>query len=132
LERKRPGTDGACISGGQAVQRIAVDIVGPLNRSRSENRYILVVSDYATRYPEAVALKSTEAVYVAEQLWKIFSRVGVSQEILTDQGPNFTSQLLKEMQRMIQVKPIRTIHYHPQTNGLVERFNGTLKGMIRR
>jgi transposase InsO family protein len=91
-----------------------------------------VVCDYATRYPEAVALKSKEAVHVAEQLWKIFSRVGVSQEILTDQGPNFTSQLLKEMQRMIQVKPIRTIHYHPQTNGLVERFNGTLKGMIRR
>ena len=115
----------------EPFKRIAMDIVGPLNRSRSGNRYILVVCDYATRYPEAVALKSTEAVHVAEQLWKI-SRVGEPQEILTDQGSNFTSQLLKEVYRMIRVNPVRTSPYHPQTDGLVERFNGTLKGMLRR
>lgn len=52
----------------EPFKRIAMDIVGPLNCSHSGNRYILVVCDYATRYPEAVALKSTEAVHVAEQL----------------------------------------------------------------
>ena len=110
----------------EPFKRIAMDIVGPLNRSRSGNRYILMVC------PEAVALKSTEAVHFAEQLWKIFSRVGVPQEILTDQGSNFTSQLLKEVYRMIRVNPVRTSPYHPQTDGLVDRFNGTLKGMLRR
>lgn len=75
----------------EPFRRIAMDMVGPLDRSRSGNRYILVVCDYATRYPEAVPLKSTEAVVVAEQLWQIFSRVGIPQEILTDQGANVTS-----------------------------------------
>lgn len=48
----------------EPFRRIAMDMVGPLDRSRSGNRYILVVCDYATRYPEAVPLKSTEAVVV--------------------------------------------------------------------
>ena len=100
-----------------------MDIVGPLPRSQSGNQYILVVCDYATRYPEAVAIKSIEAERIAEELIKIFARVGVSEEILTDQGSNFTSSLLAELYRMLRVHPIRTSPYHPQTDGLVERFN---------
>ena len=113
-------------------QRIAMDIVGPLPRSRSGNRYILVICDYATRYPEAVPLKSIEAERIAEELIKLFARVGIPEEILTDQGSNFTSQLLAELYRMLRVHPIRTSPYHPQTDGLVERFNQTLKAMLRR
>jgi len=72
-------------------QRIAMDIVGPLPRSRQGHRYILVMCDYATRYPEAVALRSIDAEHVAEELVKVFARVGIPEEILTDQGSNFTS-----------------------------------------
>ena len=78
----------------EPFQRIAMDVVGPLPRSRSGNRYILVVCDYATRYPEAFALKSVDVENVAEALMTMFSRVGVPKEILTDQGTNFTSKLL--------------------------------------
>ena len=113
-------------------ERIAMDIVGPLPRSRTGNRYVLVVCDYATRWPEAVPLKSIDAGHVAEELMVLFSRVGVPKEILTDQGSNFTSQLLKEVYRLLSIKPIRTSPYHPQTDGLVERFNQTLKAMLRR
>ena len=74
-----------------------MDIVGPLPRSRRGNRYVLVVCDYATRYPEAVALRNINAETIAEELVKIFSRVGIPQEILTDQGANFTSHLLAEL-----------------------------------
>ena len=113
-----------------------MDIVGPLPRSRSGNCYILVICDYATRYPEAVPLKSIDAEHdaehVAEELVKLFARVGVAQEILTDQGSNFMSQLLVEIYRMLHVHPIRTSPYHPQTDGLVERFNQTLKAMLRK
>ena len=116
----------------EPFQRVAMDIVGPLDRTKSGNKYILVICDYGTRYPEAVPLKSTDATHVAEELWKLFSRVGIPKEILTDQGANFMSQLLRELYRMIGVKPIRTSPYHPQTDGLVERFNGTLKGMLKR
>ena len=116
----------------EPFQRIAMDIVGPLPRSRSGKRYILVVCDYATRYPEAVPLRSIDAEHVAEELVVLFSRVGVPKEILTDQGSNFTSQLLKEIYRLLHVHPIRTTPYHPQTDGLVERFNKTLKSMLRK
>ena len=56
----------------EPFKRVAMDIVGSLDSSRSGNRYILVLCDYATRYPKAVALKSMEAVQVAEQPWKHF------------------------------------------------------------
>ena len=109
-----------------------MDIVGPLPKSRSGHRYILVVCDYATRYPEAITLKSIEAERVAEELLKLLARVGLPKEILTDQGSNFTSQLLTELYKMLHVHPIRTSPYHPQTDGLVERFNQTLKSMLRK
>ena len=106
-------------------KRIATDIIGPLPRSKSRKRYILVVCDYETRYPEAIPLKSIDAseIPVAEELIKLFSHVGIPDEILTDQGSNFTSQLLIEIYRMLHIHPIRTTPYHPQTNGLAERFN---------
>ena len=58
--------------------------------------------------------------------------MGVPREILTDQGSNFTSQLLAELYRLLQVRPIRTSPYHPETDGLVERYNQTLKSMLRK
>ena len=116
----------------EPFKRIAMDIVGPLPRSSSGKRYILVICDYATRYPEAVAMRTIDANAVAEELLAFFSRVGVPEEILTDQGTNFTSQLLAEVYRLLQIKPIRMTPYHPQTDGLVERFNGTLKAMLKK
>ena len=116
----------------EPFSRIAMDIVGPLSRSRSGKSYILVICDYATSYPEAVALKSIDAECIAEELMQLFSRTGIPQEILTDQGSNFMSQLLAELYRLLHIKPIRTTPYHPQTDGLIERFNQTLKAMLRR
>ena len=109
-----------------------MDIVGPLPRTKSGNKYILVMCDYATRWPEAVALKAIDAETVAEEMVRIFTRVGVPEEMLTDQGANFTSGLMKEVHRLLGVKPIRTSPYHPQTDGLVERFNRTLKSMLKK
>ena len=54
-----------------------MDIVGPLPRSRSGNRYVLVICDYATRYPEAVAMRTIDAENVGEELVKLFARVGI-------------------------------------------------------
>eukprot|EP00795_Rhopilema_esculentum_P005569 gene5569-9573_t len=113
-------------------KRIAMDIVGPLERSAAGHKYILVICDYATRYPEAVPLRSIDAESVAEELVKLISRFGVPEEILTDQGSNFMSKLLQEVYKMIGVKSIRTSPYHPETDGLCERFNGTLKNMLRK
>lgn len=114
-------------------QRVAIDIVGPLNpKSAQGNRYVLTMVDYATRYPDAVALPSIETERVAEALVEMFSRVGVPREVLSDRGTNFTSDVMKEVSRLLSIKQLHTTPYHPMANGLVERFNGTLKQMLKR
>lgn len=115
----------------EPFKRIAIDFVGPLPLSENKNRYILVCIDYATRYPEAIPLKTQDAETVANALLNIFSRVGVPQEILSDQGTNFMSDLMTELCRLLQIKKLSTTPYHPMANGLVENFNGVLKKMLK-
>ena len=79
--------------------------------------YVTMPPDIYKQYPFTLSMLST----LAEELAKLFARVGVTKEILTDQGSNFTSQLLQVYQ-LLHIQPIRTSPYHPQTDGLVERF----------
>ncbi|KAK7108403.1 uncharacterized protein [Littorina saxatilis] len=116
----------------EPFRRIAVDIVGPLTISERKNRYILVAVDYATRYPEATPLPSIEAERVAEALWQMYTRVGVPKEVLTDRGSQFVSNLMKQVNQFLALKGLTTTPYHAQCNGLVERFNGTLKTMLKK
>ena len=101
---------------------------GDNNRSR----YILTMIDYATRYPEAIALPSIKTELVAGALVKMFSRVGVPDEMLTDCGPHFTSEIMKEVARLLSLQQMTTSALHAQCNGLVERSHVTLKQMLRR
>nr|XP_022307941.1 uncharacterized protein LOC111113940 [Crassostrea virginica] len=117
----------------EPFQRVAVDLVGPLFPATGKgNRYILTLVDYATRYPEAIALPNIETERVAEALIEIFSRIGVPREMLTDMGTQFTSSLMSEVSRLISLRQLTTTPYHPSCNGLVERFNGTLKQILKR
>ncbi len=111
---------------------IGMDLIGPLERSARGHRFALVLVDYATRYPEAVALRNISAKSVAEALFSMISRVGIPKEILTDQGTAFMSRTIRELYGLLGIKSVRTSIYHPQTDGLVERFNRTLKTMIRK
>ncbi|KAL1253020.1 hypothetical protein QQF64_017713, partial [Cirrhinus molitorella] len=113
-------------------QRIGMDLVGPLPKSARGHEHILVVVDYATRYPEAIPLRKATAKAIAHELFLLCSRVGIPSEILTDQGTPFMSRLMADLCRLLHVKQLRTTVYHPQTDGLVERFNKTLKQMLRR
>ena len=69
---------------------------------------------------------------MAEALVSIFSRVGIPSEILTDMETQFTSSIMKEVSRLLSFKPLVTSPNHPICNGLVERFNQTLKKMLTR
>lgn len=92
----------------------------------------MTVVDYSTRYPEAIPLKSIETERVAEALVYIFSMMGIPKEILSDMGTQFTSNVMKEVGRLLSFKQLVTTPYHPACNGLVEKFNGTLKSMLRK
>ena len=114
-------------------KRVAVDIVGPIHpMTDRHNRYILTMVDYATRYPEAIPLKSVTTVEVAETMVDMFSRLGVPEEILSNQGAQFMSEVMQEVSRMLSVKRLVSTPYHPICNGLCEKFNGTLKRMLKR
>ena len=114
-------------------KRVAVDIVGPIAPpSEAGHPYILTLVDYATRYPEAVPLKKITTEAVAEALLDIYSRVGIPEEVLTDQGTQFMSECMQEVSRLLSIKGLTSTPYHPICNGLVERWNGTLKSMLKR
>ena len=83
-----------------------MDLIGPLPRTATGKQYVLVIVDYATRYLEAFAMSSITAPAVTEKLIEFFSRYGLPQEILSDEGPNFMSELLKEVYAAIGVRPL--------------------------
>ncbi len=116
----------------QPFSRLAMDMVGPLPQTEEGHRYILTVCDYGTRYPEAFPLKATTSKDVAEALVEMFSRVGFPDEILSDRGSNFCSELMEEFLQMFGVSHIKTSAYHPETDGMVERYNATLKSGLRK
>ena len=112
--------------------RIAMDVFGPLNRTKAGNKYILVLMDYVTKWPEAFALRNGTAETIVNFLIEVTARIGVPQELLTDNGSNFMSKVMKKYCSMTGIKQIRTSPYHPQTDGMVERFNATLKRLLQK
>jgi len=117
----------------EPFSRVAIDIVGPLNPPSDDgHKYILILIDLATGFPEAIPLREIDSVSVAEALLVIFSRVGIPREILSDRGTQFTSQLMGELHKLLGIKPLFTTPYHPSGNGRVERFHSTLKASLRK
>lgn len=116
----------------EPFKRVVIDLVGPIYPTSSDgHKYILTFVDYATRYPEATSLKSITAVKVGEDLVNIFMRLGIPEEVVSDQGTQFTSGCMKEITRLLGLKQIHASSFHSMTSGLVEKFNGTLKIMLR-
>lgn len=112
---------------GGPFERIGMDILGPFPRTKRGNRYVLVVADYFTKWPEVVAIPNQEAQTVAAALVEqVICRHGVPYEVHTDQGRNFESRLLQEVINLLGMRRTRSTPLHPQSGGLVERLNRTL------
>ena len=113
------------------MQLVAVDILGPLPESPKGNSYLLVVGDYFTRWMEAYPIPNQEASTVAKTLTnEFFLRFSPPEQLHSDQGRQFEAQVLAEVCRLLKIKKTRTTPYHPQSDGLVERFNRTLLSML--
>ena len=114
-------------------ERIAIDLMGPFSPPSAEgHRYVLTIIDYATRYPEAIPLKTIDSITIAEALITVFARVGIPKEILSDRGKQFTSDLMGEIHKLLSVKPLFSSPYHAACNGLVEKMNGIIKSIIKK
>ena len=86
-------------------KRVAVNIVGPFEpRSDKKLRYILTMVDYATRYPEALALPSIETERIAEALVYMFSRVGIPSEMLVDHNSKITVEVMSEVSMLLSLQ----------------------------
>jgi transposase InsO family protein len=106
---------------------VGIDIVGPLPITPRRNRYIIVATDYLTKYPEARAVTEATALKVADFIYEeIICRHGCPQIILTDRGSHFRNQLIEELLKRFEIKHLYFTPYHSETNGLVKRFNKTL------
>lgn len=109
----------------------AIDIMGPLPETRNGNIYIMVVGDYYTKWKEAFALPNHTALTVADKLvTEVFTRIGCPVQIHSDQGREFESELFSNICKLLGIQKTRTTPYHPQSDGLVERFNRTLRQML--
>ena len=127
--RKNPMT---IVRSGTPFERIAIDMYGPLPETARGNSKILVITCYFTKWVEAYALPDETAETVAEALVNDFvSRYGTPVSIHSDQGRNFESTLFQEVCRLLGIRKTRTTTYHPEGNGMVERFNRTMGAMIR-
>lgn len=109
------------------MERVAVDIMGPFPRTDKGNRYVLAAMDYFTKWPEAYAIPDQEAETVTDAMVEgMFSRFGAAEVVHSDQGRNFESAVFTAMCERLGMKKTRTTPLHPQSDGLVERFNRTL------
>src|SRR5947199_3182299 len=112
---------------GEPFERIGIDFVGPLEKTRRGNRYILVVTDYLTKWPEAKAMKDAMATNVVKFIYEvIICRHECPKIILSDRGIHFRNKLVEELCKKFEIKHKLSAPYHSQTNGLVERFNRIL------
>jgi transposase InsO family protein len=102
--------------------------MGPFPTSKSRNQHILVMTEYLTRWYEAESLSDISASTIAMALLKkvIFPH-GCPVQLLSDQGPQFKSEVLNLIAKSLGIEQLFTTPYLPQTNGLTERMNQTLK-----
>ena len=114
-------------------KNVAIDLIGPIEpMSEDKHRFILVMIDYATRYPEAVPLKDAKAETIADALFVMWTRLGFPEQLMSDNASNFTGSLMTEVLETLRVKHRVTSVYNARGNGLVERTNGRLKSMLRK
>lgn len=113
------------------MQRLAMDIMGPLPKTQRGNSYIVVITDYFTKWVEAFAIPDMTARTIASALVDGFiCRYGAPVSIHTDQGTQFESKLFRNICDLLDIKKTRTTPYHPASDGLVERMNRTLEKML--
>jgi transposase InsO family protein len=111
---------------------VGIDLVGPVNSpDGTKYRYILVMIDYFSKWATAIPIENKESSTVADGIFgHWYMQYGLPNAIHTDQGPEFTNDMLKHLNHRAGVEQQFTTPYNPSSNGEVERFNRTLINCI--
>lgn len=117
---------------GEPFERVLVDCVGPLPRARSGCQYLLTIMCVATRFPEAIPLRSINARSVTKALTKFFTTFGLPKTVQTDRGSNFLSRVFRNVLKALGVSHVVSSAYHPESQGALERWHQTLKSSLRK
>ena len=118
-----------CIPVGKPFQCVGMDFK-EMDVSSNGNRYALVFQDYLTKWPEVFPVQDRSATTVAKCLAELVWRHGVPAKIIHDRAAEFLSDVLQDTDAILGIKQLPTSGGHPQIDGLVERFNRTLKSML--
>ena len=115
----------------EPFEKWALDFVGPISLMSRKKKYILVCTDYVTKWVEAKAIfRATKKPVVEFMYEEIFTQFGVPREIVTNQGSQFTSKLMKELTNKYGIRHCKSSPYHPQANGQVESTNKVLQAIM--
>ena len=116
---------------GTPWRRVAIDITGKHPKSRNDYEYILTVMDYFTKWAEAYPIRDHKATTLARVLLEnCFTRLGMPEEIISDQGAEFEGELFTELCKPLNISKLRTSPHRPSINGMVERYHRTLNQML--
>ena len=102
---------------------MAIDLVGPFPTAVGGFKYLLTCIDLATRWPE---VRTTTSRVIISQLVNIFSRCRFPAALVSDNGPQFTGKTFEKWLRDKGISHVKSSPYHPQGNGVIERFHRTL------
>jgi len=111
--------------------RVGLDIIGPMPTTQNGNKFIIVLVDYFTKWIEASPLKNIEAKDVINFLKEVFSRHGVPEIIITDNGRQFIADVTKTMIDLYGSYVRFIAPRHPEANGLVENRNKEIEKILR-
>ncbi|KAG2876403.1 hypothetical protein PC114_g24215 [Phytophthora cactorum] len=116
----------------EPIDLLVVDAIGPLPETDSGNRYIMVFIDHFTWWAKSFAVRRLDSVTLVEAIANgVVARHGIPSRLRSANGSNFISEVAKSFYQTLGIKKLYGAAYHPRTQGLVERFNGTLIGMLR-
>ena len=113
------------------MESIAIDVLGPLPKTKQGNQFIVVIGDYFTKWMEAFTAPDEKAENVAAIVVQQFiCRFGVPRQLHSDKGSNFESNLFQQVCKLLDIDKTWTTSRRPQSDGMVERFNRILECML--
>ena len=113
-------------------QILGVDVMD-LPKTERGNQHVVVFQDFLTKWPMVFPVPDQRSIRLVRLLTEeVIPIFGVPEALLSDRGTNLLSHLMQDVCKLLGIKKLNTTAYHPQCDGMVERFNRTLKTILRK